>query len=309
MGYDIIGDIHGHCDQLIGLLTKMGYRHRRGAWRHPDRVAIFVGDFIDRGPGQVRTLELVRDMVEAGSGRAVMGNHEYNAIAWATPHPVETGTYLRSRDGASGLKNRRQHEAFLAEVGLDSADHQRWVAWFLKLPLWIEEPEFRVVHACWSPHHVDHLRPLLRDGERLSLELVEAATCRGSPDYLAVETLVKGPEVELPDGHSFTDKDGHRRTAIRTRWWDPTLSTYRAAYIGPPGAEIPELPLPGSERRAEPDRPTFIGHYWLDPLGPIAPVTNRVACVDFSVARGGPLAAYRYDGETELCADRFVTLT
>ena len=308
MSYDIIGDIHGHADQLTALLQILGYQHRGGAWRHPDRSVIFVGDFVDRGPGQLKTLELVRDMVEAGSARAVMGNHEFNAIAWATPHPAEEGAYLRSRAGATGAKNRHQHQAFLAEVGPDSADHRSWIAWFLELPLWIEEPEFRVVHACWSPRHAEALRPLLRDGERLTLDLVEAASRRGSLEYDAVETLLKGAEVELPEGHSFTDKDGHHRSAIRTRWWDPTLPTYRAAYIGPAGVDMPDLPLPSSERRPAPDRPTFIGHYWLDPLGPPAPLTRRVACVDYSVARGGPLVAYRYDGEVELSAAKFVAV-
>lgn len=50
MAYDIIGDVHGHASALAALLTRLGYRETRGAWRHPDRQAIFVGDLIDRGP-------------------------------------------------------------------------------------------------------------------------------------------------------------------------------------------------------------------------------------------------------------------
>ena len=79
--YDVIGDVHGHADRLEALLQKMGYSHRAGAWRHPERTAIYVGDLIDRGPHQVRTLEMVRAMIDAGSARATMGNHEFNAIA------------------------------------------------------------------------------------------------------------------------------------------------------------------------------------------------------------------------------------
>lgn len=211
MAYDIIGDIHGHADRLETLLKQLGYTHRSGAWRHPSRTAIFVGDFVDRGPGQLRTLELVRGMMDAGSARATMGNHEFNAIAWATPDPVNEGHHLRPRHGDKGEKNRRQHEAFLAEVGPDSAAHRAWADWFMELPLWIEEPEFRVVHACWSPRHIETLRPNLRNGNRLTADVVEAASRRGSDLYDAVETVLKGAEVELPDGHSFTDKDGHVR--------------------------------------------------------------------------------------------------
>lgn len=305
MNHDIIGDIHGHADQLEALLTELGYRHRGGAWRHPSRTAIFVGDFVDRGPGQLRTLELVRAMTDAGSARAVMGNHEFNAIAWATPDPLSDGHHLRLRHGDKGAKNRHQHQAFLAEVGEDTDDHRSWVEWFLDLPLWVEEGDFRVVHACWSPRHVETLRPMLRDG-RLTLETAEAASRSGSAAYQAVETLLKGAEVELPPGHTFTDKDGHIRNAIRTRWWDSSLTTFRAAYIGPPGVEMPDVPIPAAETIPEPDRPTFIGHYWLDPSEALAPLTSHVACVDYSVAKGGPLVAYRFDGEAELSADKFV---
>ena len=82
MAHDIIGDIHGHSERLEALLSRLGYRRFRGAWRHPSRVVIFVGDFIDRGPAQLATLRLVREMIEHGSARAVMGNHEFNAIGW-----------------------------------------------------------------------------------------------------------------------------------------------------------------------------------------------------------------------------------
>ena len=56
MAYDIIGDIHGQADKLEALLRTLGYRDTAGAWRHAERRAIFVGDFIDRGPAQVRSV-------------------------------------------------------------------------------------------------------------------------------------------------------------------------------------------------------------------------------------------------------------
>ena len=53
MAYDLVGDIHGQGDKLEGLLDHLGYRLRDGAYRHPSRTAIFLGDFIDRGPRQL----------------------------------------------------------------------------------------------------------------------------------------------------------------------------------------------------------------------------------------------------------------
>ena len=118
--------------------------------------------------------------------------------------------------------------------------------------------------------------------------------------------LLKGPEVELPQGSSFADKEGHVRTAIRTRWWSREAANYRDAYIGPP-ADIPDLPL-ALDPIPAPDRPTFIGHYWLDfDIAP-TPLSTKVACVDYSVAKGGPMVAYRFDGERELSAAKFVAV-
>ena len=54
VSYDIIGDIHGHCGKLDALLDLLGYRQPAGVWQHPKRQGVFVGDFIDRGPEQVR---------------------------------------------------------------------------------------------------------------------------------------------------------------------------------------------------------------------------------------------------------------
>ena len=85
--YDIVGDIHGHADKLERLLRRLGYEERDGIYRHASRQLIFVGDFIDRGAEIRRTLQLVRAMVDAGTARAVMGNHEFNALLYHTKGP------------------------------------------------------------------------------------------------------------------------------------------------------------------------------------------------------------------------------
>ena len=107
-GYDIIGDVHGCADKLEGLLQKLGYKQKDGVYRYSgadgDRQAIFVGDLIDRGCQQIRTLEIVRPMVEAGTAQMVMGNHEFNAISYATQN--QRGEFMRRHSD----KNRKQHE-------------------------------------------------------------------------------------------------------------------------------------------------------------------------------------------------------
>jgi len=99
IGYDIIGDVHGCADMLEGLLGELGYEERNGAHRYVGpcerRQAIFVGDLIDRGSQQIKTLEIVRAMIDAGSAQIVMGNHEFNAISFATPNPETPGEFMR----------------------------------------------------------------------------------------------------------------------------------------------------------------------------------------------------------------------
>lgn len=308
MNYDIIGDIHGQVEKLRALLQRLGYRERIGTWQHPDRTAIFVGDFIDRGPHQLETVSLVRRMVDGGHALAVMGNHEFNAIAWYLKDPVQEGEYLRPHWGEVGSKNRQQHAAFLAEAE-DTPKHREAVNWFLTLPLWLDLPELRVIHACWHAAYMADLEPLLRPGNRLDDALVAAASRKGTAEYRAVEGLLKGAEIPLPKGSSFFDKDGVERHEARLRWWDAAAVTYRAAAIVPPESRghLTDDPIPDDARVGyAADKPVFFGHYWL--TGVPGPLASRVACVDYSAGKKDePLVAYRYDGETELDASKFVS--
>src|ERR1035437_9561116 len=176
MNYDIIGDIHGHADALEALLVHLGYTETGGAWRHPGRQALFVGDFIDRGPKQRETVDLVRRMVDAGSAQAVMGNHEFNAIAWLLADPECPGEYLRRHySGEYAESNRHQHEKFLAAVE-GKPFHDEFVEWFLSLPLFLDLPELRLVHACWHPAALAYLRQHLTSDNRMNVETMILAS-------------------------------------------------------------------------------------------------------------------------------------
>ena len=152
---DVIGDVHGQYDKLVGLLRHLGYHDTGGCWRHPVRTAVFVGDLIDRGPRQSATLDLVRRMVDAGAARCILGNHEFNAIAWATPDPDRPGEHLRRHTPT----NCHQHEAFLREVE-ETSRYGDIIAWFKTLPLWLDLGEVRIVHACWHQASMDRLQSI-----------------------------------------------------------------------------------------------------------------------------------------------------
>ncbi|WP_206017961.1 hypothetical protein [Rhodohalobacter barkolensis] len=46
------------------------------------------------------------------------------------------------------------------------------------------------------------------------------------------------------------------------------------------------------------DRPVFFGHYWLQ--GNPSLYRENICCLDYSVAKGEKLVAYRFDGEEKL---------
>lgn len=203
--YDIIGDIHGHARELRALLEQLGYRDRYGVYRHTARKAVFVGDFVDRGPAIRETLQTVRAMVDQGAALAVMGNHEFNAICYHTSDGADG--HLRSRT-AENNKNSEQHQETLDQLVIPYPDEwQSYLAWFKSLPLFLELEGLRVVHAAWDP---DAIR-VVRGRSLHDPEFLRASATEGKAEYDAVTTLLKGPEVRLPQGWSNPDKQGHNR--------------------------------------------------------------------------------------------------
>ncbi len=309
--YDVIGDVHGHADALVGLLRQMGYAERTGAWRHPERQAIFVGDLIDRGPQQLETVDIVRRMVDAGTAQVCLGNHEFNAVAYATPR--DAGGHLRPHS----RKNRKQHAAFIAAVALDSPLHRDLVGWFKTIPLWLELDGLRVIHACWSEPDLVFLRGRVSATNSLTDELVVDASANDHRAYAAVETILKGPEVTLPNGMKSRDKDHHPRTNVRLKWWDGSATNWSGLLS--PGQTVvdadgtvvdglPDEPIPDRlSRHYDSDVPVIFGHYWFE--APLAVTNSRALCVDYSAGAGGPLAAYRFDGEATLRADKLVSFS
>lgn len=307
MAYDIIGDVHGHAHELRALLEKMGYRESRGAYRYSSRTAIFVGDLIDRGPANIEAATIARRMVEEGEARVVMGNHEFNAIAFHTEDPDSVGEFLRPHTA----KNVKQHQATLQEFEARPDQKIPLLEWFRSLPLFLDFANVRVVHACWDRQSLTELKPHLTADSAMPESLFVSACRKGSREHAARDTLLNGPEIDLPNGMSFLDKDGHRRTAMRLKWWlcgSENLS-FKEAGLGleaPQRQLLPnqDLPTETNHRFALDGKPTFFGHYWFTDMPP-APTSPTTSCVDYSVALGGALVAYRWDGEDELSRDKF----
>ncbi|MBE9549439.1 MAG: metallophosphoesterase [Proteobacteria bacterium] len=306
--YDLIGDIHGCHNSLTTMLGQLGYSKKDQIYQHHSRKVIFLGDFVDRGAGQRAVIDIVRPMIDSGAALSVMGNHEYNAIAYATNG--KDGKYLREHSD----KNKDQHKAFLNDYQPDTAEYLDIIQWFKSLPLWLGLGGLRVVHACWDTklmRKLQHEESVDPDNPRLTESLILSSGQEGTWQYEGIELLLKGKEIKLPNGQVFYDKEGNPRHNIRVRWWDKQATTYPQAFMGPKSAitHIPDDPIHGDHLieygRTEP--PVFLGHYWLEE--PIEPLANNIACLDYSVARqGGRLVAYRWDGEQSLDINKFVSV-
>lgn len=296
--YDFIGDIHGHVYPLEQLLQKMGYEKVNGVYAHPERKVFFVGDFIDRGPNIRETLSLVRSMYEAGHAKAVMGNHEYNAITF---HQTEyEGGHLRPHN----IKNILQHAKTLEAFKNNQEEYDDYIAWFQTLPIWHEEETFRVVHACWDNHSFQTLKTITPNA-LLSDAVLRESVKKQSQIHLALEIVLKGYELPMPTGMFFMDKDGFFRNEIRIKWWkNPSEITFKEYSV----VDVPNLPeskIPNDKQNQIPyyspvEKPVFFGHYWLKGIPQL--ITSNVCCLDYSVAKGGYLTAYRFNGEKVLSA-------
>jgi len=308
-GFDVIGDVHGYADKLVKLLEKMGYREHADSYRHPSRTAVFIGDLIDRdvriGDSDQRdVVRIVRSMVENGAARIVMGNHEFNAISWATPDPEKPKDHLRTHEGPKGIDNRKHHDQFLIEVREGSDEHREIVSWFRTIPLWIDLGQVRFVHACWFEESMKVLRPHLTSDLRLTDEALIRGNRKGDDVYNAIENVLKSPEAELDEQYHYLDKSDIVRKKGRVRWWDPDADTLRTAIDigghvktldGQPHPGLPDTPTNIAEKfRYRDDVPVFFGHYWRTGAPRLA--DRHTVCVDYSAGRGGPLVAYRWSG-------------
>lgn len=306
--YDIFGDIHGHATELEKLLTKLGYEFIDGHYQHPtpSRKAIFVGDLIDRGLEIRRTLEIVKGMVDAGSALAVMGNHEFNAIAYNTQTPSGDG-FLRSHN-----KNHdEQYENTLKELG-EGPKIKPWIDWFRTLPFFLDLGELRIVHACWDEWAINFMSEARRRHGGVTTEFMVEALDKSHPGEknlnLAHEWVLKGKELKISNNGYFKDIKEHKRHNVRACWFEnPEGETYRD-YIFPPASDfsflddvVPEDYLEAAEMNRKTGKfysgqscPVFFGHYWLKLKGTPEIQAPNVICVDYSIAKEGHLCAYQW---------------
>lgn len=77
----VVGDVHGHRDELAEALRRRGLVDDADDWAGGSARLWFLGDFVDRGPDGVASIDLVRKLQrqapdEGGRVESLLGNHE-----------------------------------------------------------------------------------------------------------------------------------------------------------------------------------------------------------------------------------------
>jgi len=298
--YDIIGDVHGHAQLLKKLLLELGYRKTDVGYSHPERKAIFVGDFINRGPQIRKTIKTIRSMVENGNALAVLGNHEISIII----SHIKNKGYPFLQSDISEIKTLQEFVEFPDEW----SSHIKWLR---SLPLFLEMGDIRVVHACWSDLAVDFIKQNLPPG-KIKKGIFRQINKNPASEYgQSIWTLTKGLQFKMPGDLKIINNKGTSPRSFRMRWWeDPKGKTFEEMsfenkyrlpdYTVPP--EIVPSGLPYNENNPI----VFFGHYCRN-NGPYI-IKSNICCLDACINGTNTLLAYRWEGEKTLSESNLISI-
>lgn len=303
--YDIIGDIHGHAQLLKKLLLELGYEKTEKGFSHASRKAVFVGDFINRGPQIKKTIRIIRKMVENGNALAVLGNHEINIIT----------AYLKDKKGnplvkpplknfISGLKTFNE----FTDAPEEWQDNLRWLR---TLPLFLELDGIRVVHACWSDQAIEYVKNNLPPG-KIKREVFKKIYKNQSSELAKnIWLLTKGLQFKMPGDLKIINNKGVSPRSFRMRWWEnPAGKTFEEMSFESK-FHLPEYTIPGEILPATLPYPenapiVFFGHYCRND-GPHI-IKPNICCLDTCIVGNKTLLAYRWNGEKALKTENLVRI-
>lgn len=206
--FDIIGDVHGCVSELVELVERLGWLvdfEESDGLRvarvvpPPRRIAVFVGDLVDRGPASPDVLRIVMAMMRTGRACCVIGNHDDKFRRWLAGNRVRI---------SHGLEQTVQQ--IEAEPADTAVDFRAEIAAFLaSLPIYLELAggALVVAHAGIEADMIGRESDAIRrfciygdtDGHRdangLSIRYNWAARYRGSAHVVYGHTPVEEPVV------------------------------------------------------------------------------------------------------------------
>ena len=275
---DIIGDVHGEIESLQRLLQHLGYDENGN---HPhNRLLVFVGDLIDRGPDSWAVFQLVKRLLQSNKALCIMGNHELNLlIADTEASPEEAHAFMPKYNYIPEKKSGNHWFHGLPENMLDKADENRFpthidtqcvlrtaaqreeiIDCIDQFPLILESSQLRIVHACWHAPSVEIIRNLpttmtAKETYNHFLKAIREKYPNTTEDNFdlclqnenPIKTITSGLERKLFSTEKPYDTGRKMRNTVRVLWWDGVDSEKRDSQDFPAYTD---------------DQYVIFGHYW-----------------------------------------------
>ena len=156
---DVVGDVHGQLKTLNRLVASLGYIGLLGtsSFRHPDnRLLVFVGDLIDKGPFPVEVLDVVQKSTALGQCLSVRGNHEHKLSKVLNRVCSKANTSVKALLAVEIKKSRPSRRKTLKSLAnlVDTSNFNRLSKlreFLTAMPLLLTFGKIVVVHAAFSP--------------------------------------------------------------------------------------------------------------------------------------------------------------
>lgn len=140
--YFIIGDVHGEVEMLDEMLTH---------WNPETQQLVFLGDLIDRGPDNKKSVLTAMKLVQEQNAWYVMGNHEVMFLAWIDDPENRFDHYMRNNGNTTinHLLGRPVDTPIdsLADCEAVKEQYPELIAFLRERPLYIDEGDVLFVHA------------------------------------------------------------------------------------------------------------------------------------------------------------------
>jgi hypothetical protein len=288
------------------MLLTLGYAKNGEYYSHPDRTAIFAGDFINRGSDNRKTIRIIRSMVENNSGKAILGNHEIYAILLSMKDKDKTKLVKMPKGGMlSALKT-------LEEFKTTAEEWKKHCKWLRSLPFYIDFGPIRIVHACWSHSAID----IINKGKPenwTKKDVFRNLLKKPNHEYSkAIVTLTKGCDLQMPVDLKILNNKSVSPRSFRLRWWEELQGkTFEEisfeSKFALPEYTVPQQILPLNPVYPSDAPPVFFGHYSRFD-GPFV-IKHNICCTDSWIAGSRTLTAYRWCGESELKPENLVQVS
>jgi hypothetical protein len=256
---DVIGDVHGEIDSLRSLLKGLGCDIERA---RVERPIVFLGDLVDRGPDSVAVVELVEHLVRSGVAQMVLGNHEFNLLRG--DEKEGNGWFSEQRVRPDGWHHGG---SFVPFPSRQATPYERATirAFLTRMPLTLEGPSLRVVHAAWSADAIARLSGLASvedalgveegpESDRIAMRFPDAPTLAQILDPSARPPLHEGFARALADA-----QNANAAKVLTSGLERPVPAGVEPVFVGGKWRLTERDPWWESD---DDPRPVVFGHYW-----------------------------------------------